>query len=399
MAIVGAAIWGTREKERKQNAMNALILSCGTGGGHNAAGLAVKEELERRGHHADLLDPYSLAGKRLGETIGNCYIRLVQTAPWLFGVIYQLGEAYRRLPVRSPVYWVNRNMIGPLSRYLEEHHYDVIFMSHFFPGEITTGMKADGIPLPPIIYIATDYTCIPFTEETDCDYYVIPSGRLAGEFEAKGIPASRLLDFGIPVRSAFRRRLGKQEAIRRLGLDAGRRYLLLAGGSIGAGKLRAAVRQLQTYLSAHPEYSLVVICGSNAALYQTLKQDCRDNSQVVLLQKTDCMAEYMQASEVVITKAGGLSSTEAAASGVPILFISPIPGCERKNAAFFSSLGLGVNIGKRTRRLLPALEQLQKPDAAAEMARRQRQEINPNAAADLCAFAETLLTQRQRKPG
>ncbi|MCD8004507.1 MAG: hypothetical protein LUE91_02465, partial [Oscillospiraceae bacterium] len=339
--------------------MDALILSCATGGGHNAAGYAVKEELERRGHRAELLDPYTLAGERTGEKIGNCYIRLVQTAPWLFGVIYQLGEAYRRLPVRSPVYWLNRRMIGPLGAYLEQRHYDVIFTPHIFPGEILAGMKADGSFVPTTICIATDYTCIPFTEETDSDYYLIPSRRLAGEFEGRGIPASRIVPLGIPVRGAFRQKLGKTGAVERLGLDADRRYLLLAGGSIGAGKIQAAAEELQGYLKANPAYTLIVACGSNAALYRKLEKRYRGNPQVMLLQKTDCMAEYMQASQAVITKAGGLSATEAAVSGAPVLFLSPIPGCERKNAAFFSRLGMGVIIGGQIRRLVPELERLQ----------------------------------------
>lgn len=89
--------------------MDALILSCSTGGGHNAAGFAVKEELERRGHQVTMLDPYTLAGKSLDKLVGNGYIKTAQKAPHFFGFLYKLGDGYRKLPVHSPVYAVRIN--------------------------------------------------------------------------------------------------------------------------------------------------------------------------------------------------------------------------------------------------------------------------------------------------
>lgn len=73
--------------------MDALILTCGTGGGHNTAALAVKEALESRGHRVDLLNPYELLGSRAASRINNAYIRTVQRAPWVFGCAYLAGEA------------------------------------------------------------------------------------------------------------------------------------------------------------------------------------------------------------------------------------------------------------------------------------------------------------------
>ena len=96
--------------------MEALILSCGTGGGHNAAGYAVKEELERRGHNVKMLDPYTLKGNHIDRLIDNAYIKLVQRVPLAFGAVYGLGNLYRRLPFRSPVYFLNRKMVPVMER-------------------------------------------------------------------------------------------------------------------------------------------------------------------------------------------------------------------------------------------------------------------------------------------
>ena len=94
--------------------MRVLILSCGTGGGHNAAASAMKEALEACGHSADVLNPYTLKTNKLAKIIDVVYVRLVQISPTLFGCVYKIGDAYRRLPWRSPVYFVNAQMVPGL---------------------------------------------------------------------------------------------------------------------------------------------------------------------------------------------------------------------------------------------------------------------------------------------
>lgn len=83
--------------------MEALILSCSTGGGHNTAAQAVFEALTERGYHAVRMDPYTLVSEELANKVGQTYIKLVQKSPKLFGAVYDLGNAYRKLPGRSPV--------------------------------------------------------------------------------------------------------------------------------------------------------------------------------------------------------------------------------------------------------------------------------------------------------
>ena len=81
--------------------MDALILSCSTGGGHNAAGTAIKEELEVRGHHVTMMDPYELVSHKLAEEVGNIYVKMVQHSPKLFGFVYSLGGIVRNKEATS----------------------------------------------------------------------------------------------------------------------------------------------------------------------------------------------------------------------------------------------------------------------------------------------------------
>ena len=128
--------------------MEILILSCGTGGGHNAAGKAVADELRRRGHQVTFTDPYLLAGRNVANLVSDSYVRLVQRSPGLFGKMYSLGESYRQLPIHSPVYWVNGKMASVMGEYLDAHHFDLIIMSHMYPAHILTNLKQHRLQIP-----------------------------------------------------------------------------------------------------------------------------------------------------------------------------------------------------------------------------------------------------------
>ena len=110
--------------------MDALILSCSTGGGHNAAGTAIKEELEVRGHHVTMMDPYELVSHKLAEEVGNIYVKMVQHSPKLFGFVYSLGGIVRNIPGKSPVYYANIRVAKKLRQYLQKSPADVILMPH-----------------------------------------------------------------------------------------------------------------------------------------------------------------------------------------------------------------------------------------------------------------------------
>ena len=344
--------------------------------------------MRRRGHCVTLMDPYLLVGKKLAKQIGGSYTRLVQSSPQLFGTIYSLGESYRQLPYHSPVYWANGKMAKKMEEYLSAHSFDAVVMSHMYPAHILANLKSRHIPVPKSILIATDYTCIPFMEETDCDYYVIPSPELTGEFSSYGIPLEKMLSWGIPVREEFCCRRSKAEARSLLGLSPDCGYILLSGGSIGAGKIEETIDTLKDFLSRNSRCRLVVISGNNQKLYRRLQKKYRKVSGIRILASTSHMADYMAACDVFITKPGGLSSTEAAVAGIPLIHISPIPGCETRNMEFFSRREMSLAVNDPRKELLPALQALTRPDLAFEMRQAQSSFISASSTTKLCDFIE-----------
>ena len=365
--------------------MNILVLSCGTGGGHNSAAAAVKEEMLSRGHSVTMLNPLELCGRKVAGRVDNAYISLAQTVPGAFGAIYDLGNAYRRLPWRSPVYYANSHASYALAAYLAENPVDAIVMSHLFPAEILTYLRLHGTPVPKTIFITTDYTCIPFMEECVCDAYVIPAKELIGDFTTRGIPEDRIYPLGIPVRKGFRERQSRQQAKAALGLDQEKRYLLVSGGSIGAGKLEKALGLLCD-ITKGTDFSPIVICGNNTSVLGHLEK--RYCSQVRLLGQTDRMAEYLRACDLYFTKPGGLSTTEAAVMEVPLALLPPIPGCETRNRRFYTETGMAEAVEPNERDLQRVLSLLDSPAHWERMMENQRRVIPKDAAQRICDLAE-----------
>lgn len=390
--------------------MRVLILSCGTGGGHNAAASAMKEALESRGHSADVLNPYTLKTNKLAKIIDVVYVRLVQISPTLFGCVYKIGDAYRRLPWRSPVYFVNAQMVPVMDKYLKENKYDAILMPHLFPAEMVTQMKAKGINLPPTIFVATDYVCTPFTEETNCDAYVIPSRHVRYDFLRRGIPEEKIKSLGIPVRKEFAKKVSKGEARKELGLEEDTFYLLVSAGSMGAGGIvktikllyRWCKKQNKKFEKKHKnenenqrQTKLIIICGNNKVLYETLQKIVGDDDCVILTGFTKQMALYLKASDVCITKPGGLSSTEAAVANIPFIHAMAIPGCETRNLEFFESCGMSIGVKKTKGQLIRAVNRIQGKELCETMKLAQRKFVRPDSGMAICRLTEKMVRDRQ----
>lgn len=368
--------------------MDALVLSCGTGGGHDSAGKAITEELKRRGHSAQMLNPYILKSQQLAHRINSIYTRTVQKMPGFFGSVYGLGQFYRRLPFRSPVYFANHGMVSAMQDYFESNHFDIVISSHLFPAEIITNMKHCGFSVPKTMFVATDYTCIPFTEETECDAYVVPSASLIASYEDRGIPSEKLYPIGIPVHRSFSKAESREVARQRLGLAPNKKYILITGGSMGGGKIGKTIETFIKGIKSAWQTELIIICGSNQELYGRLKTT--EYPGVTVIGYTDDMAGYLKSADIFVTKPGGLSSTEAAVCGVPILHTAAIPGCETYNARYFNEYGMSESCETPREALQKALMLLNDERTRTSMVLSQEKSIEPFAAEKICELAENI---------
>lgn len=367
--------------------MKVLVVSCGTGGGHNAAAHAVCEECLRRGHDATFLELYDLRSHRLTHGSSHVYVWSVRHKA-VFKGLYHLGDSVsRHLSVMSPVYHFNAISSDKLGEYIDAGGFDAVVTSHLFAAEALTALRIHGgLSGVPLVGVETDYTCIPFWSETRLDRYLIPHPDCMDDFVAHGLPSEKLAPLGIPVSARFADP-GLTSTQARKQLYASCRFqdidaplFVVMSGSMGFGRLEDLIATLVTLGKAN----ILAGCGSNTTAYKRLQLLYADEPRVEVRGYLEHEELYMRAANVFLTKPGGLTSTEAAVMGVPLVHTSPIPGCEEANVGFFREHGLSFTGASVREQAQAAYELAASPEACSTMVQAQKATISPHAAADLC---------------
>ena len=342
------------------------------------------ETLQLRGVDCRMLDALSFRKKKTSQMISGAYVKIAKNAPSVFGRMYQIGGVVSAHTRHSPVYWANTRYAKELLAYLEAEKIDAIVCSHLFPAEALTHLRRRGLISARCYGVATDYTCIPFWEELDLDLHFIPHASLGEEFITKGIPKEKLCSTGIPVSRSFLTDCPKEEARAHLGLAQGKRVFLVMTGSMGFGDVLSLPRTLLEV--GGDEVQVVILTGHNEKLYRRLKEEYGTfwGHQVLAVPYTKEVSLYMDASDVVMSKPGGLSSTEAAVKQVPLVHTAPIPGCETRNAAFFSQHQMSICAGSMKDAAQKAYRLAQDEEGQAQMRKAQGEWVNMQAADDIC---------------
>lgn len=319
--------------------MKVLILSCNTGGGHNTAARAIKEVFDLQGDECEVKDALSFGGQFASDLVCDSYIEMVKKTPKLFGEIYKMGSKIGQInnvneKLRSPVYLVNKVYADALEKYIIENKFEAVICVHIFPTEAMTHLKRRHNLKVPFYFVSTDYYCSPMLEETTPDKIFGPHKDSLFTFRQHGIPEDLVIPTGIPVSQRLIEHLDKTEARKQLGLaDEDEAYLLMSG-SMGFGDTIDIAKYIFEHGNDHTR--VIAITGNNEEMYREFEKEFEGETRLRLLGFTKDVPLYMSACDLLLTKPGGLSSTEALVRGIPIIHTSPIPGCESENVQFFT---------------------------------------------------------------
>lgn len=362
------------KKIRKNKEKKVLILSCGTGGGHNSAALAVKESLERKNIKTDFIEYLDIINKRVKNHVNNLYIKSTNNNGKAFKVVYHLGELYQKTNLKSPVYALNSLNKKKIYNYIKNNQYDYVVTTHLYSAQVLTAIKK--YYKLPFISIATDYVSIPFWEETNPDIFVIPSKDLESDFIKKGIKKEIIYPIGIPVSRAFSEEYNKEKCKKELGLNEDKKYILILTGSMGFGSAEQIVSKLVRDIE---DVNYIVSCGNNISLYENLQNEYKNEKRVIPLPYTNKISEYMKCSDIILSKPGGLTTTEIATLNIPFIHTMPIPGCENYNAEFFSERKMSLKSNSVEEVVKNTNLLLKDKDLQKKMVENQKKYINRNA--------------------
>lgn len=339
--------------------MRILLLSCNTGGGHNSAAAAIQNYCKKVGVDCDIRDALRFVSKPHTKIVSGGHSFVYRHLPRLFGAGYRYEEKH------PPRFIYNQMSLGAkkFAAFLGENHYDAIVCTHIFGNMLVTdARKRFGVTVPHFA-VNTDYSLYPGADMVDPQRFFIAAEQLRAIHMSAGLPNDRLIVSGIPIREDFFREIDKKDACNNLNLPENKKIVLLFSGSIGCGKLHKKAPALAKQLpeDAH----LVIICGHNANLYNRLQKAYLSNTTVVGY--TDRIAEFMAASDLCVTKPGGLSTTEMLVMGLPMVLMLSVPGCETRNLEHFESLNVAVGTEDWDEAIRLALELVSDDDRLADM--------------------------------
>ena len=313
-----------------------LLLSASAGAGHMRAAEAIEKAFKQTngadGREVQHIDVLNYTNKLFRHLYSKAYIDLVNKMPEVPGWMYdKLDKPWKNERRRLALDKLNTR---PFVKLLRQYHPDLIVCTHFLPAEIVSWLKAKERLSSRQVIIVTDFDVHAMWLVHHYEHYFVAVDEARVYLEALGIPASKITVSGIPIDPVFAVQKDKQEMRAKHGLALDRTTILLSAGGFGVGSVDALVSALLPL--QHPA-QIVAICGRNEELKKRLSRlaaRIKPDATVILkpFSYTNEMDELMTASDIVLGKPGGLTTSEALAKGLVFVIVNPIPGQEERNS-------------------------------------------------------------------
>ena len=366
--------------------MRVLILTVTAGQGHNITARALADYLRAAHVESDVFDTYKHISNVLAKTIDKGYNFSTKNMRKLYTSWYELIENRRDekdYDRNSPMRVFHSFLSAKLLAKLEDYRPDAVVCTHILPGMLMDILKSKKLVSAPVYCVLTDFVFHPYWEEArNADYIVTATELLNLQAFKKGYKRPQILPFGIPIGPKFAKHESKPRARRSIGLDQSRFTVLLMGGGVGYGNMFETFKQID---ALNIDCQIIIACGRNEKLKEKIDGTPK-RKRALCLGFADNVDQLMDASDCIITKPGGLTTSEALAKHLPIIIINPIPGQEERNAEFLLNNGVAMQVT----RTCPLDEVIFQFFFFPEKIENMKKNINllrrPNSTHDICEF-------------
>ncbi len=370
-------------------AKRILVLSASVGGGHLRAAQAVELALRQLDPQAlvkniDILELTNAAFRRL---YAQAYFDLVNKAPFVLGYVYDMMDRkpspqHKSDRVRLAIERLN---LGRFLKLLREESWDIIVNTHFLPAEIIASLRRKGQIATPQLTVTTDFETHRLWVNQPCEHYFAATDEGAAYLAYWSVPESDITVTGIPIHPVFSQEKDRDACRRRQGLDGDRPVILQLAGGFGIGPVESLLLGL---LSVPRPLEIVVVAGRNEELKVRLEHvEAPERHRVKILGFTDQIDELMAAADVVLSKPGGLTTSEVLARGAVLAIVNPIPGQEYRNSDFLLENAAAIKINNIATLSHKLTKLLDDPARLAQMKVNSRQLGRPNAAFEIARKA------------
>ena len=362
-----------------------LFLSASVGVGHSAAAAAVSGALAEvvPSIETQTVDSYKYAAKVFSKVVADGYIGMVKTVPQLYRYIYERAERARDIPAFRR--WVSQYTASNLRTLVTERKPDLVVCTHAFPCGVMSEYKRKFDPDLPVVGVVTDFAVHPFWIYPNIDAYAVATPEIRQALLARGVASEKIVVSGIPIDPRFGVAPQSRDALRAsLGLPRDRSVVLMMGGGLGIGPLDSMIRALGRV--DLPVAGAIVI-GRNPRLERRILALAEQTEYPLrVFGFIDNVYDFMRASDVLLTKAGGLTSSEALSAELPMVLMKPLPGQEERNTRYLVSRRAALRArnekqvtqavrevltsSERRAQLAAGIAALRRPDAARTVAER-----------------------------
>lgn len=321
-----------------------LILTASAGAGHTVAARALEEQFRMQAPSLRVIvhDFLETTNAFFRALYAKGYLGLVNYAPAAMGLLYDATDQPDRYLRSSLRAWFQNINAHRGMKFLIDHRPRLIVNTHFLPAEIVAHMRKTRRLNCPQITITTDFETHRLWAQSPTERYYTATEEGKAYLLTWGATCEQVRVTGIPVRAAFCSPLSQPDARQRCHLAADRPVLLLLCGGFGVGPIEQLFREL---LALKHDVQLVAIAGRNEPLRRRLTEIAQPvASDARVLGFTDTMHEWMRAADLVITKPGGLTTSEALACGTAMVIVNPIPGQETRNSDFLLERGAAIKV-------------------------------------------------------
>ncbi|HEX2952419.1 MAG TPA: glycosyltransferase [Bacillota bacterium] len=357
-------------------AKRILILSASIGAGHvKAAEALCQSYVANFSGEACNLDFFRYSTPLISRWVEQAYYLVTKHTPAVYKLLYEI-EDRPNSPIKKVEAYIGLKKYRAM---IESYRPDAIICTHFLPAAVASYMYPK-YPIPNGV-VLTDYISHPMWVHANNQMFFVAHEGMVEELKNLGVAEEKVKVTGIPIRPMFSQCLDKRSLREKLHLDPDLPLILLMSGGNAIGPLDEAAEALA---KVNGEFQVVAITGRNRKYFHELKHVfSQTHLRGRVLGFIDNIHEWMAASDLLISKAGGLTVSEALASGLPMLLIRPTPGQEDGNTRFLTDAGAGIYL-KNLSELQDAVENLIKnPEILVAMGKQARSIARPNAATEI----------------
>lgn len=358
--------------------MKGLIFSITAGQGHNQTAKVLSDALTHAGVECKYMDVFEYINPLLSKSVSDLYLMSTKNMPKIYGGGYRLCEKRDANKEHVLPKMTTTLLARKLLKLVRREKPDVIICTHVFAALLVTYLRGHIDVNAHTIGIVTDFTIHPYWEDTDLDYYVTASEFLTYPGTKKQIAEKKFKPFGIPIDPKFAVSRSREEACRILGIP-NKKTVLVMSGSMGFGNV---VEEIKALDMLNFDFQIATICGNNKKLKAQI-DELQTRKTIYNYGYVNNVDVFMDAADCIVTKPGGLTTSEALAKSLPMIMSNPVPGQEDRNVEFLLNAGAAVKISKtfpiddalyqlllseeRRKILQQSIQLLRKPDSTKDL--------------------------------